>query len=207
MKTEISLFWNCFLNMQMDLIAANNVRDLELRDKLFNKLFAKAIKIHPKLRIILYYFPIGTDMAIVIFLTKGNYKLAAVAEEIIAEAPAVYQWQYQIGVKPHKNSIISLCANNKFIDAYTTIYQIYFAIEKVYRTSNKLHLIIFLEMDKKHSKHELHEAMETIFLWFLGDVLYYRHISRFKIIRRKYSAINFIPLDELKNTIQFKSLN
>jgi hypothetical protein len=207
MKTTITAFWNYFLSVQIDLIFAHRSGNLRLRDQLINKLYAKTLKINSQLRIILHFSPIETDGGKLIFLTRGNYKLNALAEVIISEAPLLDNWSYQIGIKPYKDSVVSLCANNKFIDPYTIVYQIYFSIEKVYRTSNKLHLIIYFEMDRKHSKHDLHSAMESIFLWFLGDALYHKHISRFRIVRRKYSAINFIPLDQIRNTIQFKSLN
>ena len=207
MKTEITEFWNCFSILQMDLIAANRYEDFPLQTTLFTRLQTKATDIHPKLSILVIFQFDGSDTSKLVFLTKGDYKLKAIAEELLAQAPQLEPWVYQIGIKPYKHSIVSLCANYKFIDASTIVFQIYFAIERVYKTSNKLHLLIYLEMDKRHSKADLHDATDTILLWFLGDSFYYRHISRFKIVRRKYSAIRFIPFDELKNIIQFKHLN
>ncbi|SDV99407.1 hypothetical protein SAMN05216556_1018 [Aequorivita viscosa] len=157
--------------------------------------------------IIIHFLNNGDEAIKLIFLPRANYKLKAIAARVIAAAPNIEPWQYEIGIKPYNHSVISLCAENNFIDSNTIVYQIYFAVKKIYITSNKLHLLIYLEMNKQHSKAELHQAMDSILIWFLGDAFYYRHISRFKIIRRKYSKINFIPLDELKNIIQYKALN
>lgn len=207
MKTQIIKFWNCFLSIQMDIINANSVRNLELRENLFQKLFSKAVKIHPEMSIIIHFLNNGDDSIKLIFLPRDNYKLKAIAARVIAAAPNIEPWQYEIGIKPYNHSVISLCAENNFINSNTIVYQIYFAVQKIYITSNKLHLLIYLEMNKQHSKAELHQAMDSILIWFLGDAFYYKHISRFKIIRRKYSKINFIPMDELKNIIQYKALN
>ena len=207
MKTQITNFWNCFLSIQMDVINANNVRNMALRDKLLNRLHSNAGEIHRDIRIVFHFINNDDGSVKMIFLSKGNYKLKAIAAQIIVAAPPLNLWQYEIGVEPYKHSIISLCAENNFIDTETIVYQIYFAVQKVYKTSNKLHLLIYLEMNKQHSKSDLHEVMDTMLIWFLGDTIYYRHISRFKIIRRKYSKINFIPFDELKNLIQYKTIN
>lgn len=207
MKTKINQFWNCFLSIQMDILIANDSGKIRLRDKLFDKLFKEAVKIHSELRIIILFPSNGDASSRLIFLVKGNYKLKAIATEIIIVAPQMELWQYQIGIKPYKRSIISFCAEYKFLDYNTTIYQIYFAIKRVYRTSNKLHLTIYIDMNKKHSKSDLHEAMDNILLWFLGDTYYYQHISKFKIVRRKFSAIHFIPFDELRNIIEYKHIN
>lgn len=207
METEIKQFWNCFLSIQLDILFAHNHGHIKLRDKLFDKWFDKVVKIHPALRIVLL-FGFGTEgRAKLIFLVKGNPRLNAIATKIIREAPQMELWKYHIGIKPYKHSITSLCAENRFLDHDTIIYQIYFAITKVYKTSNKLHLTIYLETNKKHSKFDLHQATDDILLWFLGDTYYYQHISKFKIVRRKFSAIRFMPLDELKNIIQYKHIN
>lgn len=191
----------------MDILDANYSGDIKLRDRLINKLFPKAEKIDPALRFIIYFPSNVSSSAKLVFLVKGNSKLKVIITKTILEAPVIELWEYQSGIEPYKKSIQSLCAKFNFIDQQTFIFQIYFAITKVYKTSNKLHLIIYLEMNKRHSKYDLHEAMETIFLSFLGDTYYYQHISKFKIVRRKFSAFRFMPFDELKNIIQFKHIN
>lgn len=207
MKTEINKFWNRFLAIQIDLIISAKVSDIKLLDKLINELLSNAVEIHSHLRIIISLLPKDDNPSKLIFLTKGDYKLEALIREVVGDAPQLPKWEYQIGVKPYKGSIINLCAASDFLGDNTTIFQIYFAIHKVYKTSNKLHLIIFFDVDKKHSKYALHEAMENIFTWFLGDAFYHSHISKYKIVRRKYASIHFTPLDELKNVIQYKNLN
>ncbi|MDC8000102.1 hypothetical protein POV26_03570 [Aequorivita todarodis] len=205
MKTEITKFWNYFLSIQMDLVYANNTGNLELSTDLINRLQCKAKNIHSELTLVFQFS--GGDFAKLIFITKGKYKLNAIVKQMLVSKPQLAMWQYQIGIKQYKRSITSLCKNNNFIDQHTVIHQIYFAVHKLYKTSNKLHLLIYIEMDKKHSKSDLHDAMGTILLWFLGDAYYQKHIGKYRIVRRKFSSIRFMPLDELKHLIHFKSFN
>jgi hypothetical protein len=207
MKTEINEFWKYFLSIQIDLINADQNGNAALGNKLFENLHKKGKKIDRLLDFLIVYRIDGGSTAKLIFIPKGKYRLRAIAAQMLALAPKVSLWVFDIGIKPYRESIISLCAKHNFLKHDTTVYQIYFAVHKIYKTSNKLHLLMYLQVDRSISKSELHEAMENILLWFLGDTLYYKHISRFKIIRRKYSAINFIPMDEFINLVQYKSIN
>ncbi|WP_310993617.1 hypothetical protein [Aequorivita marina] len=204
METLINKFWNCFLAIQSDLLHANSVGNTELRNKLFGKLYAKVIQVNPGLQISVLFASNFPNSSSLIFIVKGNYRLKALVNKVLIDAPQLKRWQYQMGIKPYEESLISLCSKFNFLGAQTIIYEIYFAVSKVYKTSNKLHLMIYLETDRKFAKADLRAAMDNIFLWFLGDTLYYRHISQFKIVRRKFSRINFIPLDELRSFIGYK---
>lgn len=206
MKTQINNFWNRFIAIQIDLVNAASSANTNLLEKLIMDLLSYAAKIDPALKILFSFSSDGNSFSKLIFLTKGDYKLEAIIRVVLSKAPQLNPWKYQIGIKPYKHSVTTLCAESNFLNDHTTIYQIYFGIQKIYKSSNKLHLIIYFEMDKQHKKYDLHEAMENIFTWFLGDVVYHNHISRYKIVRRKYSAIRFAPLDELKNMIQYKTL-
>lgn len=207
METAIKKFWTYFVSIQKNLIGASSVSELGQHDKFFNRLSLLASRINSKMEIIVHLKSLETQSASLIFLSKGNYRLKAIAEIIISQAPKLEPWKYCVGLKPYNHSVIKLCANYNFIDSHTAIFQIYFAVKKVYKSNNKLQLLIYLEIDKPHSKQNLHQAMDKIFLWFLGDSLYYRHISRFKILRRKYAANHFIHLDELKTTLLLRPMN
>ena len=207
METETTEFWNCFLSMHIDLIFANNVRDFDLEEVLFDRLLMQVAVVHPELELIIVYKINGGETAKLVFLTKGNYKLLPIINRIVKDAPQLDLWDFEIGIKPYKHSVLSLCEEHRFLGPNTTIFQIYFSVQKIYKSSNKLHLLLYVEMDKRHSKVDIHGAMYGILLYFLGDTFYHRHISRYKIVRRKYSKIGFIPLDELKNVIQYKFLN
>ncbi|WGF92174.1 hypothetical protein [Aequorivita marisscotiae] len=207
METKITDFWNHFLAIQTDLIETQCKENLKLHSELFDTLNTKAVKIHPKIRIFALYIMRENIRAKLVFPSHGNNQLKALIFKIVNRAPYSDFWEFQIGVSPYNGSIIQLCSTINFFDLPTTVFQIYFAVQKIYKSSNKFHLIIYMELDRRYSKFDLQAAMDGILMLFLGDVLYFNHISRFKIVRRKYSAIRFLPLEELKNLIQYKNLN
>ncbi|MCZ4319899.1 hypothetical protein O4H26_12970 [Aequorivita viscosa] len=207
METKITDFWNHFLAIQTDLIKSKCEDNLTLHSELFDTLSTKAIKIHPKLNVFALYIMREDVKAKLVFPTKGNNILGALVFKIVNRAPYSDFWEFQIGVTPYNGSIIQLCSTISFFDLPTTVFQIYFAVQKIYKSSNKLHLLIYMEINRRYSKSDLQSAMDGIFMLFLGDVLYFNHISRFKIVRRKYSKIRFLPLEELKNFIHYKNLN
>ncbi|MDP2687018.1 MAG: hypothetical protein Q8O62_07340 [Aequorivita sp.] len=207
MKTAINEFWTTFSLIQKNLIFANSTGNQHHQTDLCSRLDSPISAVHPKLNFLIIFQYNNTDTAKLIFLTLGKPTLKLIAGLILAEAPSFPLWQFQAGIKPYKHSIISLCANYRFLGPETNIYQIYFAVQKIYKTTNKLHLILYLEMDKQRSKSELNDVMHPILLCFLGDAYYHQHISRYRIVRRKYSRIKLIPLDELKHLIQYKTFN
>ncbi len=207
MKTKIEEFWDYFLAVQLDLLEATGEVELMRRENMMAVLYSKATSIDPKLAVLLMFPNDGSYLAKLAFVTWGIPRLKALADELLAEAPLLYSWELSVGVKPYRLSVIHLCEDYKFFERPTTIYQIYFAVERIYKTSNKLHLVLYIQMDQRYSKADIHSAMYEILLCYLGDFLFHKHISRFRIVRRKYSAINFIPLDELKNLIHYKSIN
>lgn len=207
MKTAINKFWYTFSLIQKDLIYANQTANQQQQNKLCNKLAKKARKVNASLDFLILFQVKDTNTHKLIFLTKGKYTLKAIVAALLAGAPSFPEWNFQMGIKPYKHSVDMLCEAYNFLGVGTKIHQIYFTVQKIYRTTNKLHLIFYLEMDKQLSKSELHEVMHPILLCYLGDIYYQQHISRYKIVRRKYSRIRFIPLDDLRYFIQFKSFN
>lgn len=207
MKTQANKFWHSFSRIQTEIIYANHSGNRNAQFNLCNTLDREATEIHPKLNLLIIFKINNTDSAKLIFLTKGKPILKLLVNQLLAEAPSFPLWHYQSGIKPYKHSIISLCAYYKFLGSGNKIHQIYFAVDKIYKTTNKLHLILYIEMDKQLSKSDLHDLISPILICFLGDAYYQKHISRYRIVRRKYSRIPFIPLDELKYLIQYKTFN
>ena len=207
MKTPINKFWYSFSLIQKELIFANRTANYKVQYNLCSTIDRRVTEVHPKLSLLIIFNINNTDSAKLIFLTKGKSSLKSIVEDLLSEAPSFPLWHYQSGIKPYKHSIISLCAYYRFLGSGNNIHQIYFAVQKIYKTTNKLHLILYLEMDKQLSKSVLQDLMRPILLCFLGDAYYQKHISRYRIVRRKYSRIRFIPLDELKPLIQYKTFN
>ncbi|MCG2419740.1 hypothetical protein K8089_11965 [Aequorivita sp. F47161] len=207
METEISSFWNYFSLKQKNFLFARSIDDKRTQYDIYCVLDKLVRKLHPKLYILISFNKNDTPSANLVFLTKGRSTLKKIAARLLDKAPSFSQWHFQSGITPYKHSIIALCAYNQFLGTENNIYQIYFAVKKIYKTSNKLHLLLYLEMDKQLPKSDLHDLMHIILLYFLGDAYYFKHISRYKIVRRKYSKIQFIPLDQLRHLIQFKALN
>ncbi|MEM0519018.1 hypothetical protein [Aequorivita flava] len=207
MKKEVTDFWHTFSLHQKNLKYAFSIGDKSNLYQLYSALVRKIHNIHSQLDILITCDYEHSHCAKLIFLTKGKSVLKKLANACMDEAPSFALWEFQSGINPYKHSIVTLCAKYGFLGGENNIHQIYFALKKIYKTSNKLHLWLYLELDKQISKSELHQQMYFIFLYFLGDANYYNHISRYKIIRRKYSKIEFLPLDQLRHLIQYKSNN
>ncbi|MAP80989.1 MAG: hypothetical protein CL526_07855 [Aequorivita sp.] len=207
MEKKIAAFWNHFSSIQNKLIASKVEKDILQHDKLFASIQNNAVKIHPQLRVLLMYSIHENNVGKLIFLTKGNYKIQSLILKVVAVAPTSDLWEYQIGLPPYSGSLSTLYSYFNWFKQPTIIYQIYFAILKVYKSSNKMHLLIFCEMDRICSKAEIRMAIKSILNLYLGDNFYYNHISRFKVVRRKFSNIRFLPLEELRNLILYKNFN
>ena len=133
METQTSEFWNCFLAMQIDLIYANSVGDFELEEVLFDRLLEAGAVVHPDLELVIVYRINGGDSAKLVFLTKGNYQLVPIVNRLITDAPQLELWEFEIGIKPYKHSVISLCEEHRFLGSNTTIFQIYFSVQRIYK--------------------------------------------------------------------------
>lgn len=204
MLEKINQFWTCFLSLQQGIVKDIEKGNPRWKEKSFSTLNSTVTSLFPGLAILISHSSLPKPMVNLYFMPKGNPPLKIVVAEIIAIAPQLEAWQFHHGIIPFPHSVISLCFRRNFIDPETTIYQIYFSVHRFYKSSKKFHLCIYLQMNKSHPKAVLHEAMDNILLFYLGDDHYYRHISRYRIVRRRYASHDFLPLDELPNMIENK---
>ncbi len=206
MKTNQENFWNYFQKVQTDLVIAYHSGNGSAFEKYFKKLENKLRKIDKGLSLIISFDVDQTNRLII--SVNENKKNAHLKTTFTEDAPVLDNWEYQMGLQPydkHPNPM-SLHYSNFGIDIASN--RIYVVINTIFKSSNKLHLHVFFDLNTKGiPKSELRWVARDFLNFYLGDKYFYKHISRIKIVKRKLKSVNFIPLSELHNLIEFKSLN
>lgn len=137
----------------------------------------------------------------IVFITKGKSSLKNVAFQITQGIPKKIYLKPQIGILPYPGNFHMLSRSYSFLNQKNPIFQIYFSVHKIYRSSGKFHLNIFLSSYNKAIKKDQQKALKIALLLFLGDDCFYKRISTCKIYLRKYKKLNFIPIDQLKHLL------
>lgn len=206
METTVTNFWNCFVKVQLDMLFAYNNKDEDLIYHLF-----KQLEDHPAIKEyglnLIIFFPTNKDSkATLCFLTRGLKKRKSWANQLILQAHILDNWLYQVGLPPYENKNIPFFSYFSFIKERVYEHQIYVHIHKIYKTSNKLHLHVYMNLNQTGvPKEEINPFAKEMLLYYLGEDMFYKHISMIKTVRRKLTKVNYFPLRDLKNLIQFKS--
>ena len=202
METKIEEFWNDFTSFQMDMILANKNDDQDKFDTIFHFFSDRLQSLQKNLECMFSFDKIDLKGSL-IFLTKGNPDLVNIGIKLIKHAPLLDNWEFFMG--------IGYGGNNKDIavpyedsDLMIIPEQLWVNIYKQYKTSNKLHLEIYVHTKVKGlSKSSLHVAVDNLLLLYFGDEIYYNRISRFRIIRRKYKDRQFLPFYAFRDFLRY----
>lgn len=206
METTVTNFWNCFVKVQLDMLFAYNNNNQELIYHLFNQLVNHPVITQKKLCLVISFPSHECPKASLHFMTRGLKKKKILATELIEQAPKLDTWTYRVGVQPYEEKNIPFSLFFTYINQTVYGYQVYVHIYKIYKTTNKLHLHIYMDLNRPGvPKFEIKHFAKEILLFYLGEDMFYKHISTIKIVRRKLTKVNYFPLRDLKNLIQFKS--
>ena len=206
MKTKIDEFWTRFSEFQFDLLVANAYGNRDTASSLYYLIEAELAILKKGLQFIVS-FDREKLKGKLILLPKGKTQLKILCLRLLQEAPILPNWEYQLGIKPFKGDLTEFSISQIDFDLQIIADQLYINILKIYKSSNKLHLEVYVQTDQKGlSKHDLNQAVDNILLWYLGDEYYFTRISRVKIIRRKFKNRNFIPLYALRDFLDYSVL-
>ena len=156
--------------------------------------------IHPKLQALVNRPPNGE--AHFVFLTKGRLGLKLIITEILKRAPQDEYWTFKMGLPPWNGTLDDFCKHYQFLGPDIYVFDIYFDIYKIH-SNGKVNLQIHVDKNKPLSRDFTNNSMQVLLLYYLGDQLFFKKITRIKIIQRKYRQINFIPISELKSLLEF----
>jgi hypothetical protein len=203
METKVNQFWGYFSTVQYDIMDAFEKQNTKALKKLLKKLNRQISKINNKLNLLLSFKEYDKH-SLIICIAK-NKQLKPLQNQLINNAPYSDFWSFEAGVKPYKSEKpMALYFEHK--DMLVLSSQVFIHLYKIYNTSNKLHIHIFFDLGITGvGKRELFELAHNMLLFYLGEEHFYKNISRIKVVRRRLKSINFIPLHELKNLIEFKS--
>lgn len=206
MQTTIKDFWNSFLKVQLDLQFACKKGNTELILFFLNQLEEHTAIKENKLELVIST-PEGKDKPVkLLFLTGGKKIKKRNAAYFVHEAPRLDNWKFSVGLNPYDPKEKPFGFYFPFIKEVVVLDQVFVHVHKIYKSTNKLHLHIYLDLNRPGvPKEELKPLASDILLYFLGEDLYYNHISMIKIVRRKLRKVNYLPLNELKNLIAYKS--
>lgn len=196
-------FWECFLSIQIDVLIASHTGKTESMISYISELNRKLIKIDKHLEAVLRA---GDDNeAQLIFLDKGKPKLKKIVSQLLTIAPNVNNWSFKFGLDDHNNPDIPIQIQIPDTRINITQENIFIYIHKSYKTSQKLHLYVYMEIQQSGiPKEVLKPVAHKMLLLYLGDRLYYKNVSYIKIYRRRYSKFNFMPLSDFKSLMLFK---
>lgn len=201
MEEKIENFWKFIIDQQDHYLHGLK---RENKNFLLNPLLDKELQIISKnLKAII----LNDNHPKIVFITKGNSYLKNVAFQIIQRIPKRIYLKPQIGIPPYPGNFQALNSSYSFLNQKNPIFQIYFSVHKIYPSSGKFHLNIFMSSYNKTIKKEQHNALKIILLLFLGDDRFYKRISTWKIYLRNYKKLNFIPIDQLKHLLLSPYLN
>lgn len=208
MKTDVNQFWNFFQSIQSDLINAVYSKNVGLSNILFQELLDTSEKYHPKLSL---EFSVKTKVmpkAKLTFLHRGNKGLRKSIIALLQQSPQLPNWKFQLGIKPYKGSFADLCLEKNRLNPEFAISQFLVHVNDLYKTSNKFYLSVYVDtISIGVPKFALNYVVEDLMVSYLGEDAYFENVSRFKVVRRKFSRMNFITMYELKDRIQYKVLN
>lgn len=134
----------------------------------------------------------------IVFITKGKLQLQKYAAQIINKKPPSILFKPRIGIPPFIGTFHELDSRFNFLGEGYQIFQLYFSIIKIYKTSKKLHLNIHMQCNGSFGKYILQPIARTCLLLYLGDETYYNTVSTIKIVKRKYKKLNLFPIDQLR---------
>lgn len=198
METKIKQFWEYFEKESFFIL--EGIKYGIIPEKKFDLLHYLLQNIHPKLQLLINRPPNGAVE--LVFLTKGRISLKIIIAEILKRAPQSQDWTFKMGLPPWKGSLEVFCKHYQFLGPDIYVFDIYFDICKIH-SNGKVNLQIHVEKNKPLSKDFTNNSMQAFLLYYLGDQLFFKKITRIKIIQRKYRQINFIPISELKSLLEF----
>ncbi|MGB3345603.1 MAG: hypothetical protein WBA61_16960 [Aequorivita sp.] len=207
MRTKINNFWKTFLAVQFDFFIAKKTGNYELGYESYTQLGVAMTEIEEEMGFLIVYVSNKKEKARIYFITRGKVHLKELAALIVSQAPILEAWDFQAGLPAYRGSTTSLWSEFKFFGDDVYVKQVYVSVHNISKTYHKIHLTIYVDMNKSFSKSQLRPVMETFLKVFLGEDDYFRHIGRIRMVRRKFSKINFSPVEELKNLIAYKSVN
>ncbi len=199
MITQILHFWNSFENHKESMVVA--LKRGHNYDDALAQMRAHLQKIHKDLSLIILV-ELGQPPRLH-FITKGRLQLKKLVTEILVTAPYDSGWSFHNGIMPWEGNLMELCNRHPFLGEDTVIYEVYFDIVEIYKSSCKLALVVYVEKNRSHPKYIINDSMKTLLLMYFGDEMYYQNIARIKIAQRKYRAYNFAPISQLKKILEF----
>ena len=198
METKINQFWEYFEKESFHILQSFKYgivpkEEFELLDYLLTN-------IHPQLQLLMNRPPNGEVQ--LVFLTKGRLRLKILISEILRKGPQNEFWTFKMGLPPWNGRLDDFNNHYKFFGPDVHVFDVYFDIYKIH-SNGKVNLHIHVEKNKPLSKDHTNNSMQVFLLYYLGDQLFFKKITRIKIIQRKYKQINFIPISELKPLLEF----
>lgn len=205
METLVNQFWNYFSTVQYDILEAYEKQNQIALRKILKKLNRQISKINNKLDLLLSFNENDKHSLIISINKNQNKKLKPLQNQLLSNAPYSEYWSFEAGLEPYKNQDpLSLYFEHKNMNVLSD--QVFIHLHKIYNSSNKFHIHIYFDLGISGvAKSELRMLAHYMLLLYLGDEHFYNHISRIKVVRRRLKKINFIPLHELQNLIEFKS--
>tara|TARA_R110002072_G_scaffold4240_1_gene29922 strand:- start:8717 stop:9334 length:618 start_codon:yes stop_codon:yes gene_type:complete len=203
METYVNQFWSYFNTVRYDIQEAFEKQDKTALKLFVKKLTLKISKINDKLDLILNLSD-NEKHSLIICIHK-NTQLKPIQNQLINNAPYIDNWSFEAGVKPYsKKQPMGFYFEHKNMVVLSD--QVFIHLYKIYNSSNKLHIHVYFDLGISGvAKYQLKDLANYVLLFYLGDTLFYEHISRIKVVRRRLKSVNFIPLHELKHLIEFKS--
>lgn len=198
MKKPIEEFWEYFLKNNSELLSAAISYDRPRFSELFENLDKKICNLKEEMELVLFIDE-NDFFGKLVVLTKGNADLKLAGIKLLEQAPILENWKYFLGL-PFSgiSNSTSLIHKNREIPIVSE--HIWIHIHKQYKSSNKYHLEIYVDLKEKGiSKQALRAAVKDIFLTYFGDEIFFTWISRFKILQRKFKNRKFIPLWALRD--------
>lgn len=195
MKIFINNFWkkieaNQYLYLNQLRQSKNNF--------LYNPVLTYIVKtIHKDMEVVI----LNTMDPKIVFIIKGKLQLQKQALQIIKNKPPCIIFKTQIGIPPFKGTIQEFDDYYNPLGSDVNIFQIYFSVKRIYKTTKRMHLYIYLQCTGKFEKYILNPLARTCLILYLGDEAYFNTIAKIKIVRRKYNYLNLIPIDLLKQSL------
>src|SRR5690606_11211975 len=199
METKINEFWQLFQKESFTIL--EGLKYGTIPEKKFDLLTYVLESINPNLQLLINRPPNGEVQ--LVFLTKGRLRLKVIITEILNRAPQNEDWVFKMGLPPWNGSLEEFCTHYQFLGPDIHIYDVYFDICKIHSYSRKMNLQIYVEKNKSLSKNFQNNNMRVFLLYYLGDRLFFKKIALLRIVQKKYTHINFVHIDELKQLLEF----
>jgi len=204
MKTNAINFWNYFLEVQAEIILAYSSGDKEKLMVKVNRLLQHKSLLACDMELEIRFQ--SEFNAVIYFRTKGKKRKKHKAMTFITEAPKLDCWKFYAGIPPHNDKNNPLHIYFPYTDSLVFADQIQVHIEKIYPSTNKLHLCVYVELFKNGiPKSKIRSLAFEMLKHYLGEDDYCNNISKLKVSKRKVNSKNFLPLKELKKVLRFKT--